>query len=226
MGQGKAFKTTGTVAGPIAPQPLSTMVRTTEPPLDLLIRAQRLLQQAAVNITADACPPDVVDGIPRSVQDVYDLEEVIKTTEHTKWVLDAAQATALARYAATGQETPGEAFARDERVEYPLGHEAEYTDGDLAPVCDWSVRSTAGRLSSAIGTVTKTPAMHALTLAGDVASWRARAVASELCNVVGPGRGVLEGDSSAWPSWSAPAAPTWRCGSRRGGSTAAGRSVA
>ena len=85
MGQGKAFGTAGTVADPVAPEAVSSLA--------LLTKAQHLLRRAAAQIAAEACPPEQVAGIPRSVQDVRDLEEVIKTAEQTKWVLDGKALT-------------------------------------------------------------------------------------------------------------------------------------
>ena len=155
MGQGKAFGTTGTVADPVAPEP------DLWPPPTTCMTASPGDSCSACAAAAGSPPRRARPTSSRAsrgrAQDVRDLEEVIKTTEQTKWVLDAAQATALARYAATGEEPEGVAFARDERVEYPVGHESDYADSDLAPVCEWSVRSAAGRLSSATQTRDQDP---------------------------------------------------------------------
>ncbi|WP_460468659.1 hypothetical protein [Calidifontibacter terrae] len=105
-------------------------------PVDLITAAQELLQAAAVAIISDGTPADRPRGMPRSAQEVHDIEDTIQATERALWVGQAVQTYALARYAATDDETVCTDTGLRARVEFPAGHEAAYADQDLAPGCD------------------------------------------------------------------------------------------
>ncbi|GAB3585812.1 hypothetical protein [Calidifontibacter terrae] len=220
MGTETSFAAATTAADPGLPHPdltdvadpessmmdtLSILLGQANDPADLLTLAKCLLQEAAATIAADACPTDRPTGIPRTTRQVWALESLIRETEQITWIAQATQAHALARYAATGQETVNNDLGWRARVEYPIGHHNDDADLDIAPVCGWSTRSAAGRLADGLDLVIKTPILHRLATGARVATWRARAVATELCNTTPEVAARIEAQilaSRGWDTWS------------------------
>lgn len=151
---------------------------------DCLQHAVEWCRRAFANLDGDAlrAGPDggVTGSRPVTVEQLRALEQAVTAAAEVGSVSQAAQAIAMARYAAVDQEKVDDDTGFAAPVEHSLGHEAEFADVDLGVACGWSPRTASNRLSGALSACTRIPRLLALAVEGQVPFWKVSAVAAEV----------------------------------------------
>lgn len=151
---------------------------------DCLQHADEWCRRAFANLDGDALRAGADGGVtgsrPVTVEQLRALEQAVTAAAEVGSVSQAAQAMAMARYAAVDQEKVDDDTGFAAPVEHSLGHEAEFADVDLGVACGWSPRTASNRLSGALSACTRTPRLLALAVEGQVPYWKVSAVAAEV----------------------------------------------